>query len=139
MDIRKVQNIVGEISKGSSGIKVDITEDIDSLGNNDKVLVIGSSNYIRYKFQNAKQLMQDYFDVVEEKNTLRIKLLDNYSINSNQYFAVHAFCQICPNLVKEHEFKKIQLDKVHELRRKLETKNKIRTSKTTIKETCWRN
>lgn len=77
MDIRKVQNIVGEISRGSSGIKVDITEDIDSLGNNDKVLVIGSSSSIRYKFQNAKQLMQDYFDVVEEENTQRIKLLDN--------------------------------------------------------------
>jgi hypothetical protein len=42
MDIRKVQNVVKEIYAGGS-IKVNITEDLDSLDNSDKIIAIGST------------------------------------------------------------------------------------------------
>lgn len=46
MDIRKVQDIVGDIYRGTNGIKVEITEDLEKLGNSDKVLAIGSNKQL---------------------------------------------------------------------------------------------
>lgn len=134
MDIRKVQNIVGEIYKGDSGIKVQITEDIDNLKNSDKVLAIGSSNNVTYTYQNAKQLMQDYFDVVEEANVQRISLIDKYKIASNQFFAVYAFLKIYPELNNGQELMKIEQDKVTELTRKLSMDLRIRNRHNTIQD-----
>ena len=72
MDIRKVQSIVKDIYSGvyddGTSIKVNITEDIDSLNNSDKILVLGSSNSIKYDHKNASSFMTDYFDIIDESN-----------------------------------------------------------------------
>lgn len=63
MDIRKVQDIVGDIYKGANGIKVEITEDLATLKNSDKVLAIGTDKTIKYQYQTSKELMVDYFQL----------------------------------------------------------------------------
>lgn len=65
MDIRKVQDIVGDIYKGANGIKVEITEDLATRKNSDKVLAIGTDKTIKYQYQTSKELMVDYFSVIE--------------------------------------------------------------------------
>ena len=74
MDIRKVQDIVGDIYKGANGIKVEITEDLATLKNSDKVLAIGSDKTIRYQYQTAKELMINYFSVIEEADIISMQL-----------------------------------------------------------------
>ena len=85
MDIRKVQDIVGDIYRGTNGIKVEITEDLEKLGNSDKVLAIGSNKTIRYQYQTARELMVNYFSVIEEADEQRLSLIDKYKINNAQY------------------------------------------------------
>lgn len=58
MDVRKVQSIVGDIYAGTNGIKVYITEDIDSLANGDKVIAIGSKKTINYQYLTQKKCLQ---------------------------------------------------------------------------------
>lgn len=79
MDIRKVQDIVGDIYKGANGIKVEITEDLATLKNSDKVLAIGTDKTIKYQYQTSKELMVDYFSVIEEADEQRLSLIDNLS------------------------------------------------------------
>lgn len=55
MDIRKVQNVVKEIYAGGS-IKVNVTEDLDSLNNSDKIIAIGSSKTIQYQYQTSAEM-----------------------------------------------------------------------------------
>ena len=49
MDVRKVQSIVKEIYSGGD-IKVNITEDLDSIDNHDKIIAIGSNKTISPTF-----------------------------------------------------------------------------------------
>ena len=62
MDIRKVQNVVKEIYAGGS-IKVNITEDLDSLDNSDKIIAIGSTKTIQYQYQTSSEMMANYFKI----------------------------------------------------------------------------
>lgn len=116
MDIRKVQSIVKEIYSGASedgtSIKVNITEDIDSLNNNDKILVIGSARSIRYEWKNASSFMSDYFDIIEESNHQLLKLIDKINISIQQWFPVHAFNQIYQDLEKAETLKAQQITKI---------------------------
>lgn len=61
MDIRKVQSIVKEIYAGGD-IKVKITEDLDTLKNNEKILAIGSSKSISYQYMTAQETANNYFE-----------------------------------------------------------------------------
>ncbi|HFQ5108152.1 TPA: SIR2 family protein [Vibrio vulnificus] len=118
MDIRKVQSIVKDIYSGAnddgSSVKVNITEDIDSLNNSDKILVIGSSKSIKYEHKNAANFMSDYFDIVEESNHQLLKLIDEINIATTQWFPIYAFSEICPDLEKAEELKAQQLRKINE-------------------------
>ena len=78
MDIRKVQNVFKDIVSGGT-IKVLITENIDDLHNQDKVLAIGSNKTIRYEFKTISELISSYFTVMEEGNHQLIKLIDQQS------------------------------------------------------------
>lgn len=124
MDIRKVQNIVKEIYSGGD-IKVSITEDLDKLDNKDKVLVIGSKNTVNYVYQTTKEMMVNYFSIIEEENARLIELINKQKIQSSQFFPVFAFSKITPNIEKVDEIKKIQTDK-------LEGITKVATQHTTI-------
>jgi len=111
MDIRKVQSVVKDIYSGAnsdgSSIQVNITEDIDSLNNNDKILVIGSSNSIRYEHKNASSFMSDYFSIIEESNHNFVRLIDQINISIQQWFAIYAFDSLFSEL-KKSEILKVQ-------------------------------
>lgn len=118
MDIRKVQSIVKDIYSGvhddGTSIKVNITEDIDSLNNSDKILVIGSSNSIKYEHKNSSNFMTDYFDIIDESNHQLLQLIDKINITSTQWFPIYGFCQICHELIKCGPLKAQQRRKIEE-------------------------
>ncbi|WP_244177712.1 SIR2 family protein [Pectobacterium peruviense] len=118
MDIRKVQSIVKDIYSGvhddGTSIKVNITEDIDSLNNSDKILVIGSSNSIKYEHKNSSNFMTDYFDIIDESNHQLLKLIDKINIASTQWFPIYGFCLIFAELDKCETLKAQQIRKIEE-------------------------
>ncbi|WP_240791490.1 hypothetical protein [Psychromonas sp. SP041] len=109
MDIRKVQSIVKDIYSGKNddgtSIKVNITEDIDSLNNNDKILVIGSAKSIQYEHKNASSFMSDYFEIIEESNHHLIQLINQINISNQQWFPIYAFDRIYSELAKANTLK----------------------------------
>ncbi|MFH7099294.1 SIR2 family protein, partial [Klebsiella pneumoniae] len=65
MDIRKVQKVWNTIKSGGE-IKVNITENIDELKNEDMVLAVGSEKTVKYEFQTKTEMIQNYFKIVDE-------------------------------------------------------------------------
>lgn len=110
MDVRKVQNIVGEIYSGGS-IKVTITEDIDTLRNGDKILAIGSSKTISYQYQSTAELMANYFKIIDESNSQILTLIDKYNIQETQYFPIFGFDSINPDIQSASKLKSQQITK----------------------------
>lgn len=113
MDVRKVMSVVKEIKSGGS-IKVQITDDINDLANDDKILAIGSKSNITYQHTDAKGLIKDYFDLITEKNTQQIDLINEITISAGQYFPVFGFGLICPQLTDLAKLKKQQIKKLKE-------------------------
>lgn len=107
MDIRKVQSIVKEIYSGGS-IKVKITEDIDNLRNSDRILVIGSTKTISYQFMTIQELIQDYFNIIEESNASILSLINKQRIAESQYFPIYGFSRICTEIDNVEHLKNIQ-------------------------------
>lgn len=118
MDIRKVQSIVKDIYSGmnddGTSVRVNITEDIDSLNNSDKILVIGSSKSISYEHKNSSSFNSEYFDIVEESNHNLIMLIDKINISIQQWFPIYAFDTIYPSLEKAVALKNQQIRKIKE-------------------------
>ena len=111
MDIRKVQSIVKEIYAGGD-IKVSITEDIDSLQNGEKVLAIGSLKTIKYEFHTTSEMMENYFDIIEEANHQLLRLIDKLTVQNNQYFPIFGFYTIQNNIRNFEKIKEIQINKI---------------------------
>lgn len=107
MDVRKVQNVVSEIYSGGK-IEVNITEDLDSLKNGDKILAIGSSKTISYQFQTASEMMANYFKILEESNNQILVLIDKYQIQSTQYFPIFGFSSINSDIQSTDRLKEQQ-------------------------------
>ncbi|QLB21601.1 hypothetical protein A6B43_00385 [Vespertiliibacter pulmonis] len=112
MDIRKVQNVMAEIVSGGGNIKVSITEDIDSLRNDEKILAIGSTKTVEYKYQNLSEMMKNYFTIIEEENVPLINLLNHQKIRSRDFFPIFGFNKISHTLDKVEEYKEIQIKKL---------------------------
>lgn len=119
MDIRKVQNIVKDIYAGvkpdGSSIKVQITEDMESLNNMDKILVIGSKKSITYQHRNTSSFIVDYFDIVEQSNKQLISLINDINIPNSQWFPIFGFSKINDDLTKSKEYKLQQISKIEQL------------------------
>jgi len=131
MDIRKVQTVVRQIQIGEDGIKVSITEDLEDLQNSDKILVIGSSNTIKYEYQNQSELLSNYFKIIEEENAGILQLIDKFTIQSNQYYPIFGFSTIQPNLDKIETLKRQQTEK---LKTYIESKPNIDKTYSSIEE-----
>ena len=112
MDIRKVQSIVKEIYSGGN-IKVNITEDLESLDNCDKIVAIGSDKTISYQFHSSSEMMSDYFSIIDESNDQLLKLINKVKINSLQWFPIFAFSKICKEIDRVDELKKQQRFKIN--------------------------
>ncbi|WP_214814152.1 SIR2 family protein [Exiguobacterium sp. s196] len=117
MDIRKVQSIVKEIYMGGN-VKVSITEDIDSLKNEEKVLAIGSLKTIKYIYHTTSEMMENYFDIIEEENSQLVKLIDRMKIQTNQYFPIFGFSTIENDLETGEKLKQIQISKISTIKTK---------------------
>lgn len=120
LDVRKVQSIVGDIYAGTKGVRVYVTEDINSLNNNDKVLAIGSKKTIQYQYQTQKELKRNYFKIIEESDAQRISIIDKYQISTAQYFPIFGFLTINPSLQTKDKLIKIQKQKIKELTQRIE-------------------
>ncbi len=113
MDIKKVQSIVKEIYAGGD-IKVKITEDLDSLKNEDKILAIGSKKSIQYQYMTAPETVNNYFKIIEESNSQLLELIDKYQITEQQYFPIFAFSSICSNIQRANTLKEQQIKKLED-------------------------
>ncbi|AVK83603.1 SIR2 family protein [Lysinibacillus sp. B2A1] len=111
MDIRKVQSIVKEIYTGGN-IKVSITEDIDSLQNGEKVLAIGSMKTISYEFHTTSEMMENYFNIIEEANHQLLKLIEKMTIQNTQFFPIFGFSTIQSEINNLEKIKQIQINKI---------------------------
>lgn len=124
MDIRKVQNIVQEIYTGGN-ITVKFTENLDDLQNSDKVLAIGSKKTIKYTHKDAKQIIEMYFSIIEERNEQLVELINDIKIQNNQYFPIFGFSKISLNINEIDKLKKQQVDKIESNVSKILLKFKI--------------
>lgn len=115
MDIRKVQSIVGDIYKGNTGIQVNITENIDDLSNDEKVLVVGSDKTVNYIFHTTSEIMEKYFKIIDEANYQLLRLIDKHKISSTQYFTIYGFSNINSDLESIDRLKKIQESKIQDI------------------------
>lgn len=122
MDIRKVQNVVKEIYSGGD-IKVNVTEDLNSLDNKDMIIAIGSSKTIHYHYQTAAEMMSIYFKIIDESNLQMLTLINKYTIQINQFFPVFAFSNIYSDINNIELLKERQ-------------KTKVNTAINMIKEHC---
>ena len=111
MDVRKVQSIVKEIYAGGN-IKVNITEDLDSIKNSDKIIAIGSSKTIQYQYQTASEMMANYFKIIDESNSQLLELINKHTIQSGQYFPIYGFSNISSGIKRVEELKNQQNRKV---------------------------
>ncbi len=114
MDIKKVQSIVGEIVKGNTGIKVNITEDIDSLANDKTVLFIGNKEAVEYTYLPVEEFIAKYFKFIEEADPKVIALVDKLPINAKQYFPIYGFSKIDPTLACKDKLKKQQKNNIEQ-------------------------
>lgn len=118
MDIRKVQSIVKDIYSGanddSDSIKVSITDDIDSLNNGDKILVIGSAKNTTYQHRSASSFATEYFEIIDESNHQLVKVIDDINIPTPQWFPVCAFITIFPEMSKKDILKAQQIKKIED-------------------------
>ncbi|MBU5669275.1 SIR2 family protein [Peptoniphilus sp. MSJ-1] len=122
MDIRKVQNVFRDIKSGGD-IRVSITDDLDSLKNNEKVLAVGSVNTIRYSFQNTSEIMKNYFKIIEEENFQLLEVVDKLVIQSQQFFPIFGFSKINKNIKRIEKLKTQQSDKMKSLEESMKNKD----------------
>lgn len=111
MDIRKVQKVWNTIKSGGE-IKVNITENIDELKNEDMVLAVGSEKTVKYEFQTKNEMIQNYFKIVDEANSQLISLLNKQVISTRERFPIFAFASICEDLINADKYKSRQIDKI---------------------------
>lgn len=115
MDVRKVQNIVHELKSGGD-IRVHITEDLDELKNDDKIIAIGSTRSIKYQYMNAAETISNYFKIIEEENAQLLLLINKFTISKQQFFPVFAFSKIQPGIERIELLKEQQRAKIDETR-----------------------
>lgn len=112
LDVRKVQNIVKEIYAGGD-IKVNITEDLDTLKNGEKILAIGSTKTINYHYETGAELLSNYFNVIDESNSQILNLIDKFKIQGTQYFPVFGFKKINNEFDVSDKLKKQQVNNIN--------------------------
>ncbi|MCK1975698.1 SIR2 family protein [Jeotgalicoccus huakuii] len=112
MDIRKVQSIVQDIYKGNTGIQVSITENIENLKNNEKVLAIGSVNTIKYEYHSTSEIMEKYFKILDESNYQLLELIDKIKIQKSQFFPIYGFSKVNKDLNSIDDLISIQENKI---------------------------
>lgn len=131
MDIRKVQNIFKDIKLGGD-IRVKVADDIDSMQNSEKILIVSSEKNVSYVYKDKRDFIISYFDIIEEKNRDIIKIIDNLTIPANEWFPSFRYSQICPELECADTIKRNQEEKILQFAEGLPTR--FRVSHTSIED-----
>lgn len=111
MDIRRVESVFHEIRTGGD-IKVHITEDLDSLPNNQKILVIGSQNTIKFEYMSPTEIIGNYFNIIDESKSGILTLIGKQKITSSRYFPIFGFYKINPDINDAQRLKTQQIEKI---------------------------
>lgn len=138
MDVRKVQSIVKEIYSGGS-IKVMITEDLDDMKNGDRILAIGSSKTITYKYMTTSEMIQNYFTIIEESNSALVEMINKQTIADNQYFPVFGFSTFCNTIDDIEKLKTNQRNNIENYANSKLHKNDHRTIEDIMKDASIAN
>lgn len=125
LDIRKVQSVFKEIIT-QGNIKVSISDDIDSISNNDKILVVGSINNVKYEFHNNVDLITNYFNIISNKKSEILPVIDKLSIHSNHWFPIYGFSQLLNSIKKTAVLKANQERKIKEKTKSIKQAAKIK-------------
>jgi hypothetical protein len=123
MDVRRVQSIVKDIYMGGK-ISVHITEDLDSIKNEDKIIAIGSAKSISYEYHTSSELIEKYFDIIDEDNSALLSLIDKFKIASNHYYPIYAFSSINNQINSAADLKNQQKRKLTLIKKSISEKNK---------------
>lgn len=130
MDIKKVQGIMYDIVKKSSTKdnsnvrEVVIVDSKEQINNSDRVLVItyGNRDTVNTIKQtifkekvvrthlSADDFIMNYFEILDNKDIETIKVIDNITISSHQYFPIYGFLGVYNKIKNKTKIKKIQLD-----------------------------
>ncbi len=127
MDVRKVQDIFKEICSGGE-IKVNITEDLESLKNSDRILVIGSAKTIKYEYHNSSEMMANYFKIIDEANSQILMLINKHKISKQQFFPVFGFSTINNEIKEIDQLKRQQIEKLKTTKYSIKPSSKTKHS-----------
>lgn len=118
MDVKKVRDIVSLICEGTDGIKVYVTADMDSLNNSDKVLAIGSKQSVSVNYMNSSEMIQNYFEIIDNRDIARTEIIKHYKITVSQFFPIYGFLNINPGIENSEQLKLIEDQKISETKTK---------------------
>ncbi|MGF1718022.1 SIR2 family protein [Photobacterium chitinilyticum] len=124
MDIRKVQSVWKKITTGGE-IKVKITEDLENLSNDQMVIAVGSDKTIKYEFLTKREMVANYFDILDEENSQLLETLNKQKVQSSQWFPIFAFSKICPQLDEVDIMKANQIAKIDTFKANISSSCKI--------------
>lgn len=108
MDVRKVQSVVKNIYAGGN-IKVRVTENLDDMENSQTILAIGSAKSITYQVMATSDLINNYFEIIEEENVELLRIIDKLTISSSQYFPIFGFSLVNHDISNSKNLKQNQV------------------------------
>lgn len=97
MDIKRAESVFGKIKEGGN-IKVKLVGDLEALSNDELVFAIGSVNTIKVHMQTPQEMMENYFDLISNKENHVVSLLDKFTISKSSYFPSFGFSTICSDI-----------------------------------------
>lgn len=127
LDIRRVQSVFMDIASGGE-TRVRIIENIDDLENSEKILLIGSEKSINYSHYNVKNILSNYFDIMQTGNFEFLELIDKLTISNNQWFPIFGFNKVNGKIKKYNHLKRQQKNKMREYIKTLSTSCKKNVS-----------
>ena len=107
MEIKKVRDIARIISEEPNNLQVSISDDVNDLDNSDRILYIGTK-FIPIVTQD---LINAYFEIIDNKNQARLKTLEKIKVRSTEYFPIFGFSKIS-SVADSIDFKNKQLSKL---------------------------
>ena len=66
-------------------------------------------------YETAKEMISNYFKIIEEANVQLLSLIDKLSINSSQYFPMFGFDKINPRIKNSAQLKDNQIKIISEI------------------------
>ncbi len=115
-DIRRIQQIMLQISNGEIGVSIDPSLLSNEITATQSTISIGLAQ--NYTNLSVADFRKDYFSRIEEKNRSMVTVIDSLQIDSSWYFPIFGYLKINPVLTCKDERISNQLNKINQLYRK---------------------